>query len=114
MTHFAAVAAASCDSLLTVCGESVTYKPSGGSDRAISAIIVRNPPEQVDNPGGRTRANKLSIRVKNNATDGIASTEIDTGGDRINVAPRYGGTAVEMTFRLVSHDPAWVVLEAVG
>ena len=62
-------------------GETVTYYPSGSATgREIMAIV------------DRTEMPRISIRVRNATCDGIASDEIDTGGDEVAVSLRIGET----------------------
>ena len=42
---------------------------------------------------------------------GISSAEIDTGADRIDLAPRVGETAVSRMVRLAGHDAGALELE---
>lgn len=69
--------------------ETIIYKPLGGSNRSITAHVFRMPVEST----GEITAAPMEIRVRNSATTGIAMTEIDISGDRVNLAYRKGGTA---------------------
>lgn len=84
-----------------VCGgefsEAVVYTPSNPSasnpKRTINAVIQRNPPAPLraapDYIGPR-----MIVQVANDATLGISSASLDTGGDTITVAYRIGATPI--------------------
>lgn len=91
--------------------ESVVYRPFGGTARTISALVNRFPPNQL--PGvPEASLPSVVLTVRNNATTGISSTELDTGGDRLDVAIRYGETASTREIaRLLKSDAGLVVIE---
>lgn len=69
--------------------EWVTYRPVLGSSRRIQAVVTRN--EAAGPPGiGGGSGPSLEITVKNENVSGIASDQINTGGDQIEIAPRVG------------------------
>jgi hypothetical protein len=70
--------------------EEATYRPRTGDDRAIDAIVIRNPPATPDELQ-RGITPSLEIVVKNTTTRGIALSELDTGGDAIVLKIRLGG-----------------------
>ncbi len=74
---------------LTAFGESVTYYPAGGGSRGILAIIDR---ESVVGVNGASRGNTqfIIMTVANDSAIGISSSELDTGGDRIEFPKRIG------------------------
>ncbi|MBN1377855.1 MAG: hypothetical protein JXA04_01315 [Gammaproteobacteria bacterium] len=78
------------DKVLAKIGKPVVYKPGGGGSRQIRAIIVRFPPAKVGPSGSQGRTPKAIIAVKNDSTEGISSTELDTGGDKISYPVRIG------------------------
>lgn len=75
-------------------GETLTYKPRAGGSRSITGMVDRTDRRVLDGTD-RTTAPSFYITVANLVTTGILSTEINTGGDVISVANRYGGTAVD-------------------
>lgn len=93
--------------------ETVTYYPQRygltQSPRSIQAVVVRNqvssfnPDEQI--------VPEFEVRVANDSTTGISSTELNTGGDRIKLAVKVGG---EQTLRsiqtLIEQDEGMLVL----
>ena len=77
------------DTFLANFGEAVTYHPKGGSTRDIIAIVDRNPVASITGlPHGNTQ--RMLIIVKNSADDGISSSEVNTGGDKIALDVRIG------------------------
>lgn len=77
---------------LSMDAEQVTYKPKAGGTRSIWAIIERGRVEGLGNaPHGTSR--KLVMNVNNDSTLGIASDEVDCGGDLVAVAVRLGASA---------------------
>ena len=77
-----------------VFGESITYTPRVGSAVTIYAFVDRNVPvpfesNSVTQPFGKHP--NIVVWIRKHATLGRSS--IDTGGDKISVARRKGGTA---------------------
>lgn len=99
------------DAVIAPFGESVVYSPRTGSDRTITAEVDRtdrNVLEGVD----RGTSPRFTITVRNHASLGILSTEINLGGDEIQVAPRLGQSAKWCrVLRIDSHDAGWLTLE---
>lgn len=92
MTRFATnFARTGAQSLTLQFGETIGYyNRAGDAVRNVSAMIDRNVEivSEAGIPGHAT-----IIRVRNDATYGITSTEIDTGGDEVSYARRVGETA---------------------
>ena len=66
-------------------GEAVTYYPGAvGASRQINAIVERNNATIVSELGGVV-GQALIVRVLNHETDGILSSAIDAGIDKIMV-----------------------------
>ncbi len=84
----------SADSFFLLPGaEFVTYFPAAGASRRIRAVVDRTGAEQMDDlSGGRREI--MEILVKNSGKDGIASDEINTGGDKLQVGIRDGSRPV--------------------
>jgi hypothetical protein len=97
--------------LLAEFGESITYDPATGADRAITAIVHRQGPDELTGlPSGR--AERLEIEVRNDAANGISSAEVNTGGDFITVAARIGDTAASRRItKIISQDTEMLRLE---
>ena len=71
--------------------EGIVYYPRGsGTPRAISAIVTRNNPDIISEVGD-VISQYLFVRVLDDETDGISSTEIDSGLDMVDVALRTDG-----------------------
>lgn len=57
----------------------------------IYAVVDRNPPAAAPEDKSRVPRPKMTALIQNSATKGV--TAIDSGGDTVEVAERYGGTA---------------------
>lgn len=91
--------------------EYVTYVPASGSARRIRAVIYRPGPEQLAGRSGGSRP-AVEVLVRNSSTAGIASTEIDTGGDKINVAANVNEKPETMRIvEVLNHDAGCVLLK---
>jgi len=95
--------------------ESVTYYPhrfhtsAVRAPRTIKAVVTRNQ-VSVFNPDEQILT-EFEVRVANDAATGISSTELDTGGDQIELAPRTGDTPVKKSIQyLTEHDEGMLVL----
>lgn len=85
--------------------EAVTYTPLGGTAKSINAIVVRDEPAQLGETAARSLAADLTIAIRNDATAGV--TSVNTGGDRVTVARRYGETAKSLqVYEVISSDAA--------
>lgn len=71
--------------------ERVVYCPREGRPRSIMAHVNRNPPAPVD--GSTGIAPRAIVTVANDSVYGISSTEVDNGGDKIDIALKQGDTA---------------------
>jgi len=98
--------------------ETVTYYPrifSGGdsrTSRSIKAVVFRESMVNVTEDGGTTLLPMFEVHVKNDATLGISSTELDTGGDQLEFGARDGMSATKRTItRVVTQDHGMLVLE---
>jgi hypothetical protein len=94
--------------------EWVTYVPRSGASRRIRAVVTRS--EWLPLPGAEGGSQPpMDVLVKNDAAAGIASETVDTGGDRIEVAPNV--TEPPAMFRiveLVNHDAGLMLLKVQG
>ena len=92
--------------------EDAKYFPNGGANpRDIKAIINREAAEIIGDIQ-RATSRSITIDVKQNTTDGITSEELDTGGDQIEFAVRYGQKPQRKEIgRIVSEDQMGMVLE---
>lgn len=110
------------DALAVFCNEddfaeSITYKPhryygeAARSDRVISAVVMR---EQITVFGQNNNLPQTvyQVHVHNNSTTGIASDELDLGGDKLEFPPRDGeDSEVFSITQLVTQDHGMLVLE---
>ena len=89
------------DTFLANFGEPVTYHPKGGSTRDIIAIVDRDPVASITGlPHGNSP--RMLVIVKNDADDGISSSEVNAGGnDKIALSVRIGQAAVQRGIRSV-------------
>jgi len=96
--------------------ESVTYYPHVGfgessSSRSITAVVIRNQEVALSPDGGEAIVASFEVHVSNNATTGISSSEVDTGGDQIGLASRIGGTVKRRSIiQMTEHDTGMLVL----
>lgn len=86
-----------------VFAESIVYTKRSGATRTINAVVDRDPLE--DQNGHVVHA--IYITVANSTTLGIALSELNTGGDRVTLAPRLGQDTETMDLlpkNLISQD----------
>jgi D-arabinose 1-dehydrogenase-like Zn-dependent alcohol dehydrogenase len=69
-----------------VFAESVTYTKRSGATRTIKVVVDREPME--DQNGHVVHA--IYVTLANSTTLGVALSELNTGGDRLTLAPRIG------------------------
>ena len=90
----------------------ITYRPRGGGSRSIEAIIEYPGPAAISGLSGGSRP-IMDIYVKNDSTTGIASAEVDTGGDKLDVPIRFGLTVKRMRItRIFAQDKAILHIQA--
>lgn len=115
-TFFDTTLAAAAPALVfPVMGESITYTPSGGSPRTITALVDRNPLEELSELGA-VLVPAVEIEVLDNATTGIDSATLNVGGDTVTVALWPGKTPVVLpiTFRFASQDDGLIRVRCGG
>lgn len=98
--------------------EAVVYRPLVGPPRSIQAIVDREPPAWLREPpawlaeADGVLVPQLHVVVRNDEAAGIGADEVDTGGDRVDVPVRVGGTAVtKNVVRIVQQDAGLLRLE---
>ncbi len=99
------------DDYITVYGEAttITYLPRGGGSREIQAIVDW---EEEQGVAGNVLSPTIEILVKNNATTGISSNEIDRGGDRVTIPMKIGGSTQNRAIkRILGQDCGMLELE---
>jgi hypothetical protein len=90
--------------------EQLTYRPRTGSARRIRAIVTRLGGEGLPGISGGSTAT-FNILVQNDATKGIDSATMDTGGDQIDVAPNLGEPPKSFRIaEILNHDAGLILL----
>jgi hypothetical protein len=91
--------------------ETIVFEPSGALPREIDVLVTRNPLRGF--PGApQVPAQCIEITAANDPVHGIASDELDSGLDKVQVAERVGGAAGRRSIgRILRHDAGEVVLE---
>jgi len=92
MPSVSGVLTAGLEQCLATHGETVTYVPSGGEERSITAVVRRLPAGSVP-PTGAYAGPTITVTVANDSTSGISHTELNLGLDNIKVSKRPGLTA---------------------
>jgi hypothetical protein len=91
--------------------EPVTYYPRAGEARPISAVVLREQLAVLPEDGDSVLP-VFEIHVANNSTTGIASHELNLGGDALEFAVRVGQQASKRSIlKLLGHDEGMLVLE---
>ena len=75
--------------------EQIIYRPAAGRPRAMYAVVSRasdGPMPQVPVSG---RTTNIEVAVVNDVANGIELGELDTGQDRMDVAPRAGDIIID-------------------
>lgn len=86
--------------------ERITYIPATGSSRTIKAVVQREPNEEF---GGLTP--EIIVLVENDSTRGIASDEVNTGGDKLKLAKRTDKVPVLVRIaQIMEHDAGFMKL----
>jgi len=87
----------------------ITYLPSGGGSREIEAIVDW---EEESDVAGSSLSPVIEIQVRNSATDGISSNEVDRGGDKIRIPMKIGGSTQDRVIkRILNQDCGMLELE---
>lgn len=91
-------------------GESVVYRPRGGTARTISAVVFRLLPQA--NEDENRSLTVFEVHVANSSTTGIAASELNLGGDEIDLADRVGKTAKPRSIvQITEQDEGMLVLQ---
>ena len=97
--------------------ETVTYYPHVGyggtaTSREIKAIVIREQIQTSGADGGIVVVPVFEVHVANDSVTGISATELDTGGDKIELAMRIGGEATKRSIiYLNEHDDGMLQLQ---
>jgi hypothetical protein len=94
--------------------ESVVYKNRQSKlvpiTRTINAVVIRQVVGESEESG--TSVPFFEVHVANNSTVGISSTEIDLGGDTIDIPVRPGMTAsTRAIVAIIDQDEGMMVLQ---
>jgi len=90
--------------------EPVVYVKGSGVARPIKAVVFREELSSSEESGGAVTP-IFEVHVENDSVNGIASTELDTGGDQIEIPVRDGMTAAcRSIISIVSQDHGMMVL----
>lgn len=90
----------------------ISYLPSGGDERRIKAILHFPGAEPMGPLAGGSRPH-VELLVKNDSTIGIASAEVDTGGDKITAPLRRDQAARTLRIvKIIGQDKAMLRLRA--
>jgi hypothetical protein len=91
-------------------GESVIYRTRSGTARTINATVFRQQAELISDDENRT-VPVFEVHVINSATTGIATEEINLGGDTLDIADRVGKTARPRSIiQIIDQDEVMVVI----
>lgn len=92
-------------------GEPIKYLPAGGGEREITAIIIREP---ISPLGGAPHGHGplTHTKVANNSTAGISSSEVDTGGDKVEIKVKIGQAVQQRPItKILKQDAGMMKLE---
>lgn len=96
--------------ILLLHGETVTYRPKVGGSYERTAVVERNPPALFDAAGNAVAPNAI-VRFLNDATSGVDANNLNTGGDKIDIALRSGAKpTTQNVFEVLSTDGGVTVL----
>lgn len=91
-------------------GESVVYRPKVGTARSISATVFRLLPQANDDENRSLTV--FEVHVANSSTTGIAASEINLGGDEIDLSDRVGKTPKPRSIvQITEQDEGMLVLQ---
>lgn len=91
--------------------ERVTYRPRGGGDREISALVKRDPPS-VHPQTGVALAPRCVVAVACDETLGITAAELDVGADQL-LLPRAvdGSIEARIITKIIHQSTTRLVIE---
>ncbi|NLH44199.1 MAG: hypothetical protein GX448_20360 [Planctomycetes bacterium] len=90
-------------------GEPVIVHPPTGLDRPVTALVERSSPDLQDRP--RAEIQPLIVRLRNDASAGIAAAEI-SGHWYVSVRRELGGEYVKLRVtRWPQQDAAFIAVE---
>lgn len=92
--------------------ERILYRPRSGSIRAIQAVISRNEAGPLIGIEGGSRP-RFEVLVRNDSGKGISSATVDTGGDKLDLAPRVNEPPETFRIDEIINQDAGLMLIAV-
>jgi len=91
--------------------EPVTYYKANGKARKINAIVVRDALAILPEDGD-TITPVFEVHVANDVDEGIASDELNLGGDQISFSVRVGKPVERRSVvKLLAHDNGMLILQ---
>lgn len=92
-------------------GEPVIYYPLAGGTLSIDAIVERDPPAFYD-AAGNVVLPSFTIRIDNNCKTGRLASDVNTGGDEVDLIAEIGDSKPTRTtvLKIMSQDSGVVVL----
>jgi hypothetical protein len=91
--------------------EKIVYIPRSGKSRNLDAVVIRDQLGILPEDGDVVLPS-FEIHVANNIVGGIASDELDLGGDMLVFSVRVGDPPERRSItRLISHDEGMLVLQ---
>ena len=96
-------------------GESISYIKRDGTTRAIVGIVVRNVLRRIAGaPTPQPISPWIEVTVRNDATYGISTAEIDCGADAISLPRRIGESAATLQLVSIIHQDHGMVTIKLG
>lgn len=97
--------------LLRHFGEPIVYFLRDGGSRSITAIIERSPLAFYD-AAGNVVLPAFVLRIKDDCTEGVKASEVDTGGDEVELIAELGDVTPtrKTVLKLMSQDSGVIVL----
>ncbi len=91
--------------------EPIVYYLAALPSRSLDAIIERGPPAFYD-AAGNVVLPSFIVRMDNDATSGVLASEVDTGGDEVELIKELGGVTASRTsvLKIISQDSGVTVL----
>ena len=92
-------------------GEPITYFLRDGGQRSFNAIINRDPPAFYDSVGNVVLP-EFTIEFSRDCKDGILASEVDTGGDEVELLAEVDATIPvrKTVLKIISQDSSVLVL----
>lgn len=91
--------------------EAIIYNFAAGGSRSVNAIVNRDQLEVYNASGDVVRA-KFMVEIPGNCVSGVLASEVNTGGDSIELLTEFGGAITETVTVavLVAQDMGMITL----